>query len=189
MPRAWRGAGPRLGKQQYPVCRHERVPDDDVLAAGAGEPADEPIVDDLAILDRQQEERALKWGLLAGRADHRTELAPLRDVAAAGEGPTAGQAIATLDRDRGAGRRKAGEGERVGVACPQFALRLDRPMRQRIAVRHRAVDGPAGRGTGGRDRQRDPERDFAVIFEAAEHPWPAGAQQLGIPDLPDDLWQ
>jgi hypothetical protein len=55
---------------------HQQILDDDVLTAGAGQAADEPIVDDLAILDRQQEECTLVWRLAAGRLDARAELAP-----------------------------------------------------------------------------------------------------------------
>ncbi len=62
-------------------------------------------------------------------------------------------------------------------------------MRQRQPVRHRAVDGPAGRGAGRRDRQRDLKRNLAVIFETAEHRRPAGAQQFGGADLLDDAWE
>jgi hypothetical protein len=36
------------------VRRHKGVAYDNVLAAGAGEAADEPIVDDLAIADRNR---------------------------------------------------------------------------------------------------------------------------------------
>jgi hypothetical protein len=54
------GAGARIGEQQDPMRRHKRVADDDILAAGSGQPADEPIVDDLAITDRQQEEGTLE---------------------------------------------------------------------------------------------------------------------------------
>ena len=60
-------------------------------------------------------------------------------------------------------------------------------MRQRTAVRHRAVDRPAGRGAGRRDGQRDPQRGLAVMLEPAEFLGPAGAQQLGVADFVDDV--
>src|SRR6266446_5641708 len=108
MPRPGRGAGPGVGEQQYPMRGHEHVARDDVLAAGAREAADEPGVDDFAILDRQEKERTLVRWRCAGWGDHRAELAPLGDVAAAGEGPGAVQPIAAVDRDRRAGRGEAG---------------------------------------------------------------------------------
>src|ERR1043166_8093270 len=60
-------------------------------------------------------------------------------------------------------------------------------MRQRLAVRPRAIARPARRGAGRRDYQRDPERNLAVIFEPAEHPRPAGPQKFRVADLFDDL--
>src|SRR5947207_15034851 len=171
------------------MFRHEGTLDDDVLAASAGEPADKPIVDNLVIAFRQLKEGAFIGRLLPRGRDHRAELAPLREIAAARERPLAGESIPALDRDRRPGRRKAGKREGVGVALPQFALRLDRPMRQGIAVRYRAIDGPARRGASRRDRQRNLKRNLAVIFEPAEHSRPAGAQQFRLTDLIDDVWR
>ena len=122
-----------------------------------------------------------------GPLDHRAELAPGGDVAAAGERPAPAQPVAA-----GAGTADPVGAKQAKVKTsasprPDLALRLDRPMRQRQPVRHRAVDGPAGRGAGRRDRQRDPERHLAVIFEPAELLRPAGAQQFGGADLVDDV--
>src|SRR5205085_5147617 len=109
VPRPWRSAGSRIGKPQHAVLRHEGTLDDDVLAASAGEAADKPIVDNLVIAFRQQKEGAFIGRLLPRGRDHRAELAPLREITAARERPLAGESIATLDRDRRPGRRKAGK--------------------------------------------------------------------------------
>jgi hypothetical protein len=185
------GTRPRVGKQQHPVRRHERLAHDDILAAGPGEAADEPVVDDLAIADRQQKEGALEnlGRLGTWWRDEGPELDPARRVTAAGKRPGAAQHIAPIDRDGGAGRGKAGAGERVFVSAPDLALGLDREVGDRSAVRDRTIDRPAGRCAGRRDRQRDPERGLAVILEAAELPRPAGPQQLGVADLVDDVGQ
>ncbi len=113
------GAGAGVREGQHAVRRDEHVMGSDVLAAGAGEPVDEPVVDDLDIADRQQEEGALvgRRGTL-GR-DEAAELDPARMVAAAGEGPASGEAIAALDRHRRSGRRKAGAGERFARQSAQ----------------------------------------------------------------------
>ena len=49
------------------MSRHEYVVGGDILAARTGETVDEPVVDDLDIADRQQEERAFgRTGLVTG---------------------------------------------------------------------------------------------------------------------------
>src|SRR3984893_12727135 len=189
------GARPRIGEQQDPVRGYKHLADDDILAAGPGKAADKPVIDDLAITDRQQEEGTLE-GLprtpIRGRIgirgrDEGTELDPARSVASAGERPGAAQHISAVDRDSLAGGSKARAGEWLRVPIPDLALGFDREVGDRSAVGDRAVHRPAGRGAGRRDRHRDLERDLAIIFEAAELLRPTGAQQLGIPDLVDDV--
>ncbi len=107
-------------------------------------------------------------------------------IDAAGKRPFPGQHIPAPSRDCGAGRSKAGAAERVGAGAPQFALRRHRIMAKGNAVGQRAVDRPAGRGAGGRYRQRDFERDDGVAFEPAELFRPGRAQQFGVTDLGDD---
>src|SRR5438046_4912799 len=63
----------------------ERILDEDVLASGAGEPRDEPVVDDLVVATRQ-EERGIDRRL-AFLVNQAAENDPRRVIAAARERP------------------------------------------------------------------------------------------------------
>src|SRR6516165_8165114 len=98
--------------------RHKHFARDDVLAPGAREPADKPVVDDLDIADRQQKEGALERRLGVRSLNEGAELDPARGVAAAGEGPGAAQHVPAFGWHGGAGGRETGAGERVLVGTP-----------------------------------------------------------------------
>src|SRR5947208_1130018 len=91
-------------------------------ALSTQEAADEPIVDDLAIADRQQEKCALVGRGGAGRGDEGAEIGPAGMVAAAGKRPAPGEDVAAINRHGRAGRGKAGAAERVVVGGPDLAL-------------------------------------------------------------------
>ncbi len=110
--------GPGVGEPQYAMAGNKGVLHDDVLAASAAEPIDEPIVFDLDILDGEQKEGAVMRRFRSRRLDDGAEPDPARMVDPAGERPTAAQHKAAFGRDRRPRRGKAGASERVAPIAP-----------------------------------------------------------------------
>ena len=93
---AGRIADQQLGDALDAVVRHKDVVDDEALAAGAGEPHGKPVVVDSDVAPGQEEET---WHLAAvGPRHRRRHNGPVGIVAAGGEAPAAGEAIAAVGR-------------------------------------------------------------------------------------------
>src|SRR5689334_13578304 len=118
MSGARRAARAGVAKQEHAMLRDEGLAHDDILAAGPRQAADEPIVLDFYVADRQQEKCAVLRPCSARGCDEGAEPGPARMVAAAGEGPFAAQHVAAIRRRRGAGRGKTGTAERIGAIAP-----------------------------------------------------------------------
>src|SRR6266851_7760143 len=162
--------------------RNKYILDREIVAAGAAHPGGMPSVEDFAIGRRKEQDadnrRAVRQQARAVAIDDPAAgLQPPSMLAAAGERPPAGGAIAAVDADRLA-QRRPGPGDRnVRIAAENLARALARQIAARqtaIAVHRQA---PAGRTVNARDRLDDPQRSCRIDFGTTQRARPPQAKQ------------
>ncbi len=109
----------------HAISRHERVLDDDVVAAGASEAGGVPGIDDLVIAFRHEIHAPFRHAVGTRRIGwhESTKQRPIAVKTAAGERPASADAKTAFDRYDLAGRREREPDQRVRILAPHVLRR------------------------------------------------------------------
>ena len=186
-----RGAGVAqvegVDKGMRAVLRHERFLDDDVLAAGAAQAGDVPVVLDAVVGARHQKHAGVGRRVGLERRRDAAQDHPLAEVAAARKRPAAGEAKAAGDPLDRAGRRYRGRELRAVVLAPDILLSLRRQDREVPVVHAQHAENPAARPAHRGDLGDRLVEDAGVEFVAAVALRLQGAQQPVLLEIGEGL--
>ena len=169
--------------EQQAMLGHERVLDDDVLGAGAGEADDVPGVIDGKIRARDQIVGGawpIAFGFGRNLGIHED---PLRMIAAAGERPAPAQAIAARLAPRRARRREAGARDGPTRRAPDVFLSGRRIHAEDDLMVGKYAVNPACRAAAAAERGGDAKPFVEVDLESAVTPGLQPLEQFGVAQI------
>ena len=149
------------------VLWHKSILDDDVMAAGALQTADIPVVDDFVVAKRHHEGAVVRRRASLLRGYHSAEEGPFAVFGPGGEAPVTGQPVATLYMFHLAYRHIGGGDQRGIVFAPDILLRLVIEQAQLPVVNGDYAQYPGGGHTAFSQDHLHFEEDFRIHLEAA----------------------